>query len=136
MDDENEMAEAGLGATALTAEERNELLRCYHLPEFVPSSSEDDDDDDVVPVGAESAEEDPDQATVVPDTDANLDGRCDVNVAENVDTEIERASNFLCKCTLYEDGPCCRQFSPQQIAAGRMGFLEMSEGRLKVDYLW
>ena len=47
MNDENEMAEAGLGATALTAEERNELLRCYHLPEFVPLGSEDDDDDDV-----------------------------------------------------------------------------------------
>ena len=134
MDDENEMAVSGLGATALTAEERNELLRSYHLPEFVAPGSE-DDDDDVLPVGEESSEEDPDQATVIPDTDAHLDGRFDVNAAEDVDTEIERASNFSCKCTLYEDGPYCRQFSPQQIAADRMGFLEMSEDRLKVDYL-
>ena len=135
MDDENEMAEAGLEAAVLTAEERNELLRCYHLPGFVPSGSEDDDDDDVVPVDDESAEEDPDQAIVVPDTDDHLDGRFDINVAEDVDTEIDRASNISCKCTLYKDGPYCRQFSPQQIAASRMGFLEMSEGRLKVDYL-
>ena len=35
----------------MTAEERNELLRCYHLPKYVPSGSGDDDDDDVVPVG-------------------------------------------------------------------------------------
>ena len=95
------------------------------------AGSEDDDDDDVLPVGEESAEEDPDQATVVPEADAQLDERFNINVAEDVDTEIDRASNYSCKCTLHEGGPCCRQFSPQQIAAGRMSFHEMSEGRLK-----
>ena len=31
-------------------------------------------------------------------------------------------------------GPCCRQFLFQQIAAGRMGFPEITDGRLTVDY--
>ena len=111
----------------ITREELNQLLDDYRLDRLVESdvsdgsSSESPDTD--------SGAEDADRATVV--VEAAATGRQveeEGNVAENVDTELQRAEGFTCGCSLFEDGACYRQFSFAEIANSRIHMRDMTEG--------
>ena len=106
------------------------LLADYRLEDLAASDRSDEDSEaggDVT--DGTSDGEDDDRPTVVTDSFACVSDRVVDNVAESADTEVERAAAFSCGCTTYEDGPCCRQFSSQEIADSRFIMKEMTEGK-------
>ena len=109
------------------------LLDAYHL-DFEDSSDSDSnsDSDTRSESDGESEDEDADRPTVVVDgaiDDRRLAEQVESNVAERADTEVMRAEAFSCQCLSFEGGPCCRQFSSQEIADSRLNMKEMTEGR-------
>ena len=111
------------------------LLDAYHL-DF--EDMVDSDSDTSAETDSESEDEDADRPTVVVDgavDDRRLAQQVESNVAERADTDIMRAEAFSCRCLSFEGGPCCRQFSSQEIADSRLNMKEMTEGRC-LTWLW
>ena len=91
----------------VTREELDQLLDDYRLDRLVESDGSDGGGSST---DSDSVAEDADRATVVVEAAATGRQVEEGNVAENADTEIERAEVFNCRCPLFEDGACCRQF--------------------------
>ena len=107
------------------------LLDAYHL-DFEDSSDSDSNSDSDTRSESDGESEDADRPTVVVDgaiDDRRLAEQVESNVAERADTEVMRAEAFSCQCLSFEGGPCCRQFSSQEIADSRLNMKEMTEGR-------
>ena len=75
----------------------------------------------------ESAEEDVDRATVTTDSYEQVLDQLDGDVAEDEDDELEWAEKFNCRCNILDGGPCCRQFTPEEIVFSRLNMREMRE---------
>ena len=108
----------------VTREELDQLLDDYRLDRLVESDGSDGGGSST---DSDSGAEDADRATVVVEAAATGRQVEEGNVAENADTEIERAEVFNCRCPLFEDGACCRQFSFAEIANSRIHMRDITE---------
>ena len=111
----------------VTRDEINQLLDDYRLDHLVESDASDGSSSESP--DTDSGDEDADRAPVVVEAaDTGRPVEEEGNVAENADTELERAEGFTCGCSLFEDGACCRQFSFAEIANSRIYMRDMSQG--------
>ena len=108
-----------------------QLVDAYRLRNLVDSDGSDSDSEAGSVISeCESAEEDRDQVTVDTDSFERIREQLDGNVAENPDYELERVRGFACGCSSFDGGPCCRQFTDEEISDSRMNLKEMSVGKL------
>ena len=111
-----------------------QLVDSYKLANLVVDSDGSDSDSQAGSVVSEgeSAEEDRDQVTVNTDSfdAARIREQLEGNVAENPEQELDQVRGFNCGCSYFDDEPCYRQFSEQEIVDSRMTINEMTEGKL------
>ena len=88
----------------VTRDEINQLLDDYRIDRLESDGSDGSTSEST---DTDSGDEDADRATVVVEAaDTGRQVEEEGNVAENADTELERAEGFTCGYTLFEDGPC------------------------------
>ncbi|XP_072015693.1 uncharacterized protein [Amphiura filiformis] len=54
---------------------------------------------------------------------------------ENEDTELLLAQNFVCKCTYFNNGPCSRRYTPEELRDARESMNEMTRGEQEMYIL-